>query len=42
MLTHGNLLSVIANIKVVEKLKIFSTDVHLSYLPLAHIFEKIL
>lgn len=42
MLTHGNLLSVIANTYVVENLKLNKEDVHLSYLPLAHIFEKVL
>lgn len=42
MLTHGNMLSVIANVSNLEHLKLLSSDVHLSYLPLAHIFEKVI
>ena len=37
-LTHGNLTSVLA--ASVPILKVDHDDVHLSYLPLAHIFER--
>lgn len=42
MLTHGNILSVVAVTNSLQYLKIYPSDVHLSYLPLAHIFEKVL
>jgi len=41
MLTHGNLLSVMAAVKASD-IKLHESDVHLSYLPLAHIFEKVI
>ncbi|MFN9901975.1 MAG: AMP-binding protein, partial [bacterium] len=41
MLTHGNLLSVMAAVKLSD-IQLYETDVHLSYLPLAHIFEKVI
>lgn len=34
------MVSVIANLQFSE-IKFFPTDIHLSYLPLAHIFEKV-
>lgn len=37
-LTHGNILANIAGIR--ERLVIHAKDVHLSYLPLSHIFER--
>lgn len=41
MLTHGNLLSVMAAVKSSD-IQLYDSDVHLSYLPLAHIFEKVI
>jgi len=40
LLTHGNLISAISGLQMVEDLKIGMSDRHLSYLPLAHIFER--
>ena len=40
MLSHKNFISVIAGLKQVVTLK--PEDVHLSYLPMAHVFEKII
>lgn len=40
MLTHGNLVSVVAN--GVNALDLSMNDVYLSYLPLAHVLEKII
>jgi long-chain acyl-CoA synthetase len=39
MLTHGNLLSSLAS-GCVRGVVLGTEDVHLSYLPLAHIFER--
>lgn len=41
MLSHGNMLSAIAAVNFSDS-KLFNTDKHLSYLPLAHIFEKVM
>lgn len=38
LLTHGNMVSTIAAVDMVTKLQ--ASDVHLSYLPLAHVFER--
>jgi len=40
MLSHKNFISVIAGLKQVFQLK--PEDVHLSYLPMAHVFEKVI
>ena len=40
MLTHNNLCSTIGGVDDGE-VTIFHTDVHLSYLPMAHIFERV-
>jgi long-chain acyl-CoA synthetase len=39
MLTHGNLVADYSAVKVMG-MDINNTDVHLSYLPLAHMFER--
>lgn len=39
MLSHGNILSICAGTNYF--LKLVPTDVYISYLPLAHIFERI-
>jgi long-chain acyl-CoA synthetase len=41
LLTHGNLLSTVAGVHAVGGISTDLTDRHLSYLPLAHIFERI-
>ena len=40
MLTHGNIVATISMIDLSPSLSLLNTDVHLSYLPLAHIFER--
>ena len=40
LLTHGNLISAMCGLQVFDDMKINITDRHLSYLPLAHIFER--
>eukprot|EP00928_Gymnodinium_smaydae_P079132 TRINITY_DN6313_c0_g3_i4.p1 TRINITY_DN6313_c0_g3~~TRINITY_DN6313_c0_g3_i4.p1 ORF type:complete len:772 (+),score=127.34 TRINITY_DN6313_c0_g3_i4:55-2370(+) len=40
MLTHKNLVSTIAAVCMCPKVSLRASDVHLSYLPLAHIFER--
>jgi long-chain acyl-CoA synthetase len=40
MLTHANLMGISAAIQ--NEFEIYETDVHLSYLPLPHVFEKLL
>jgi long-chain acyl-CoA synthetase len=41
LITHGNIMSTNAGMQVVDDMKVLLTDRHLSYLPLAHIFERI-
>jgi long-chain acyl-CoA synthetase len=41
IITHGNIMSTNAGVRVVDGMKPVLTDRHLSYLPLAHIFERI-
>jgi long-chain acyl-CoA synthetase len=41
LLTHGNIMSSISGVYQVRGLCTFMTDRHLSYLPLAHIFERV-
>lgn len=40
MMSHGNFISATACVKYIEKFNLNADDVHLSYLPMAHIFEK--
>mmetsp|Transcript_31287 Transcript_31287/g.92913 ORF Transcript_31287/g.92913 Transcript_31287/m.92913 type:complete len:811 (+) Transcript_31287:91-2523(+) len=40
MLTHANIVATISMIDLSPSLSLLNTDVHLSYLPLAHIFER--
>lgn len=42
MLTHGNLVSVVASVEEREDLQIFPEDSYLSYLPLAHSMERVI
>lgn len=39
-MSHGNFVSVISSTAFIDKLQLREDDVHLSYLPMAHIFEK--
>ncbi|DAZ93909.1 TPA: hypothetical protein N0F65_010111, partial [Lagenidium giganteum] len=39
MLTHGNIMAGATSIR--QKVKTYSEDVHISYLPLAHVFKRI-
>ena len=41
LITHGNIISTNAGMQIVDEMKVLLTDRHLSYLPLAHIFERI-
>jgi long-chain acyl-CoA synthetase len=41
LITHGNIMSTNAGMHVVDGMKVLLTDRHLSYLPLAHIFERV-
>jgi len=41
VLTHKNIMSVIGSIIHVTKSQLYPTDVHFSYLPLAHVFERL-
>lgn len=41
LLTHGNLMSTMAGVHHAGGLSVDLTDRHLSYLPLAHIFERV-
>lgn len=41
LITHGNIMSAIAGMRHIDSLKVDLTDRHLSYLPLAHIFERV-
>ena len=42
LLTHGNLIADAAGCMSSGTIELFSTDVHLSYLPLAHMFEQLI
>jgi len=42
VLTHKNFMSVMGSIIAVTKSQLYPTDRHFSYLPLAHIFERII
>lgn len=39
MITHINVLSVYQSLKMID-ITLYDTDVHLSYLPLAHMFDR--
>lgn len=41
MLTHGNFVGTIGGLREYHGYKLFSTDVYLSYLPLAHVLERV-
>ena len=42
LLTHGNMMSTMSGVHAIDGMKVLLTDRHLSYLPLAHIFERII
>lgn len=42
MLTHRNFTSLLAALSYNECLKMFETDIHLSYLPLPHVFDRVI
>ena len=42
MLTHGNLIADAAGCMASGIIELFADDVHLSYLPLAHMFERLI
>lgn len=41
MLSHTNFMSVLAALKYHPNVKIYPEDVHLSYLPMPHVFERV-
>jgi long-chain acyl-CoA synthetase len=41
IISHGNIMTTNAGMRALEGMKMVLTDRHLSYLPLAHIFERI-
>jgi long-chain acyl-CoA synthetase len=41
MMSHANFISVLATLKHHPSIKLYPEDIHLSYLPMPHVFERV-